>query len=68
MRRLNAPNSCDEALATKLLRLENRIDMYVDSTFNYGSKFIKKKAPALDPYANYSPDRGKTYFLNSSIL
>ena len=56
MRRLNAPNSCDEALATKVLRLENRIDMYVDSTFNYGSKFMRKKALALDPFATYSPD------------
>ena len=59
MRRLNAPNSCDEALATKVLRLENRIDINIDPTFNYGFKFIEKKAPAVNPFANYSPDRGK---------
>ena len=44
MRRLNAPNSCDEALATKVLRLENFVNMYVDPTFNYGLKFMGKKS------------------------
>ena len=49
MRRLNAPNSCDEALATKVLRLEKHFDMYLDPTFNYGFKFIEKKAPPGNP-------------------
>ena len=44
MRRLNAPNSCDEALATKVLRLEKHFDMYLDPTFNYGFKFIEKSS------------------------
>ena len=44
MRRLNAPNSCDEALATKVLRLENRVDMYLDPTFIYGLKIMKKSS------------------------
>ncbi len=36
MRRLNAPNSCDEALATKVLRLEILFDMRADQISNYG--------------------------------
>ena len=51
MRRLNAPNSCDEALATKVLRLEKHFDMYLDPTFNYGFKFIEKSSAWKHPRA-----------------
>ena len=40
MRRLNAPNSCDEALATKVLRLENLVDIHADEILNYGLKLV----------------------------